>query len=642
MADDFNIDDVLGQFEKQPAKAASKSSFDIDKILSDFGVKSEPLPKDIKKVIIDTSPKPPISGVSKEASDEFNQTVPTQTGGENPRRLLPATSVQESMAEHGIAAKALLGSAAADLETGHPYKGAGKAALGLLAGAASPVTGAIEGAVATPITDITGSKDIGDRAAFVAGSAIPVVPGGSAVVKALPKNKALSTLVENIGQENLPAVVSAMKANPRLAPADLSPRVLQDTQHLFTSEGPQIDYLAKTSADRMASSKGAINSAYDTNAGISPDLAKKMSDLAASSKKVGETKINPAVTNAGAVDITNTLAKIDEVLKPGVHSVVTGETSLPLTAIKKELVQIKNMLANDKEMRTGAPDLHKFQAGLRRQAEGLKNSASGAEREMGNALMNIRNSLVSDIDKAAGGNYKPALSSYRDEMNITEAFKDGYEGLFSSSKKMENTPSFTKQWFDGLNDFEKQAAREGARAAIATEIGVAKNPALVGESLMRSDFNKAKLEILFGKDEAGKLIKLLQDERNIANTHNKIVEGSQTAMRSASKSQFALPTKTEVMKSAPAVAMTEGANFFLGGTPGFGSAILAGAKGAAMAKDAIRMKLAREHNAQYAKYALPTEGPSRDELIRRLEARMTGPKPSLLSRSATAASKIIP
>ena len=640
MPDDFNIDDILSGFSVKSSKQP-KADFDIDKILSDFNVTPEAkaIPDATKRVVIDTSPKPPISGVSKERSDEINS-YPLNPGGENPRRLLPTTSIQQSMAEHGIAAKELLGEAASDFETGHPYKGAAKTALGLVSGALSPITGAIEGGISTPIADITGSKDIGDRAGFIAGSAIPIIPGGSAVVKALPKNKALSTLVENIGQENLPAVVSAMKSNPRLAPADLSPRVLQDTQHLFTQDGPQIDYLAKTSANRMASSKGAINEAYDTTAGISPDLAKKMDDLASASKKIGNEKINPAVAGAGPVDITNTLAEIDKVLKPGVNQVITGESSLPLTAVKKELAQIKTMLANDKEMRTGAVDLHKFQAGLRRTAEGLKNSSSGADREMGNALMNIRNSLVSDIDKAAGGKYKPALSSYRDEMNITEAFKDGYEGLFSSSKKMENTPSFTEKWFNGLSEHEQQAAREGARAAIATEIGVAKNPALAGERLMRSDFNKAKLETLFGKEEAVTLIKKLEDERTIANTHNKIVEGSQTAMRSASKQQFALPTKTEVLKTAPAVAATEAANFFIGGTPGFGSAVLGTAKLGAMGKDAIRMKLAREHNAQYAKYALPTEGPSRDELIRQLEARISKPKPSMLTELR--ASTIVP
>ena len=76
--------------------------------------------------------------------------------------------------------------------------------------------------------------------------------------------------MESIGPENLSTVVKEMKANPRLAPADLSPKVLQDTQHLFANDGPQINYLATTSANRMATRRSAVEEAYDTAGGISP------------------------------------------------------------------------------------------------------------------------------------------------------------------------------------------------------------------------------------------------------------------------------------------------------------------------------------------------------------------------------------
>src|SRR6185312_3063247 len=100
---------------------------------------------------------------------------------------------------------------------------------------------------------------------------------------------------------------------------------------------------------------------------------------------------------------------------------------------------------------------------------------------------------------------------------------------------------------------------------IATEIGTARNPALAGESFSRSDFNQEKLAVLFGKEEAAKLVKTLQEERTIANTHNKIIEGSQTAMRSASKSQFAMPTPTEVGRAMLPTAILEGSNVLAGG-----------------------------------------------------------------------------
>jgi hypothetical protein len=527
-----------------------------------------------------------------------------------------------------------------DLQTGHPYKGIGKTALGAFQAATSPVSGAIEGGIADPITDITGNPSIGNRAGFVAGMAVPVVPGASAVAKIIPKNKAFSTLVENIGRENLPAVVKAMKENPRLAPADLSPRVLQDTQHLFTQDGPQIDYLAKTSADRMAGRKGAIVSAYDTTGGVAPDLAQKMLDLSNAAKKVGSEQINPLVKAAKPVDVSSTVDNINAILKPGVMSKISEGSTLALPEVKQALSAAKTWLTNGKELRTGAEDLHDIQKALRRQGYALTKSSNSGEREIGNALLKVRNDLVADIDKASPG-YSKALENYRDEMHIGDAFKTGHDNIFTSSKKIENDPSFVKKWFDGLTEHEQEAAKEGARAAIYTEMGAAKNAALAGESIARSDFNKAKMEILFGKEEAKALLDKLDVERAIANTHNKVVEGSQTAMRSASKQQFALPTKTEVMKSAPAVAATEAANFFMGGYPGIGSGLLAGAKAGAMAKDAVKMALARNHNAQYAKYALPTEGPSRDELIRALEAQIPGPKKSLAVRGANALSRIV-
>jgi hypothetical protein len=645
---EFNIDDVISGFEGKSASKAKSSALDIDSLLSGFK-SSEPVVVEApKQKAINTEPKPPISGLSKESSDEINSQRASK-GGANPRRMLPTTNIQESMANAGIAAKDLLGEAAIDATTGHPYKALGKGLLGIISAAASPVSGAIEGGFGTPLTDITGNKSFGDRAALLANTAVPIIPSANTISKvsaALPilnrlsnykKNKAFSDLVESIGSENLPMVVREMRNNPRLAPADLSPSVLQDTQSLFVKDvAPEtVNYLKNTSAARMGSSKDAIDMAYDTSTGVSVDLAKKMDDLAKAARKVGDDQINPLIKNAKPVNVNKTLEEIDAVLKPGVMAKVTSESELPLTSVKKELAQVRAFLANKSEMRTDADQLNRFQSNLRVTAENLLKSTDGQSKNLGNQLLKVRKNLIDDIDAATPG-YKNALSAYRDEKNIADAFKEGYDGLFSSSKKMENTPSFVKKWFDGLSDAEKQAAREGARASIATEIGVARNPALAGERLSRSDFNQEKLRILFGEEEANKLIKALADERKIADTHNKVIENSQTAMRTASKEKFALPTKQEIGQGLVVGAGLETANILAHGYPGIGTAMLTGAKVANDLKHAISTKIARERNAQYAKYALPTEGPSRDELIRALEAAIPKPKLNLMSKARLA------
>lgn len=619
----MDLNSIISAIEgSKPVEKAG--SIDVDAILKEFNIKED---KPVAKAAKVNNPypentydpRPSVSGVSKESSDELKNT--------RQKKGLPTESfdlTSPSAYEHHVAGKEMFSSGVEDLTTGHPYKGLAKTAFGGLMVAGAPASGIIEDTIGKYGNKL--GPGFGDRAAVIASGAVPVVPGAGAAIKILPKTKSLRTLVENIGPENIPMVVKEMKANPRLAPADLSPRVLQDAQHLFANDGPQINYLKNTSDARMASRRSVMEEAYDTAGGISPNLAQKITDLANAAKKVGNEKIQPALNAAKPVDISNTLEAIDATLKPGVLKI--GD-SVPLTEVKKQLINIRNDLRASKEY--DAKDLHRFQSGLRETAERLMRSASGSDQSVGKALMDVRNSLVSDIDKSAKG-YKEALSSYRDEMHITEAFKEGHDKIFNSSKKIENDPSFTKKWFDGLSNYEKQAAREGARAAIYTEMGVAKNPALAGESIARSDFNKAKMEILFGKEETDKLLKTLNDERTIANTHNKIVEGSQTAMRAASKAQFALPTATQVGSTLLPASIVEGANILAGGIGGLGTAAYMGLKGGNAAKDAIKMKLAREHNAQYAKLALPTEGPSRDELIRQLEAFIPQPKMTMLNK----------
>ena len=60
-----------------------------------------------------------------------------------------------------------------------------------------------------------------------------------------------------------------------------------------------------------------------------------------------------------------------------------------------------------------------------------------------------------------------------------------------------------------------------------------------------------------------------------------------------------------------------------------------------MAKDKIKLALAKEANSQYAKMALPTEGPERDALIQSLQAAIPGPKQSVVRRGIHTLSRLV-
>ena len=330
-------------------------------------------------------------------------------------------AVGKAIKDAAISGAELAGQGVTDYRAGDKFKGVGEVGLGGLVAATSPISGTLKAAVEEPVTQITGNPNIGERASFVTGALVPAVPSAKVISKIAPKNSSFRTLVESIGEENIPNVIREMKSNPRLTPADLSPKVMQDTQHLFTVDGPHINKLAKATENRANTAKDAVNNIYDMNIGVSPDLTKKISDLARGIEEVGKKEIQPALDSASRVNISDTLTLLDDVLEPAKGKI---GNSVQLTSIKKELNNIRNSLRRSKEY--DANELHKYQSSLRAQAEGLKKSSSGEERQLGKALMDVRISLVNDIDKAAGGKYKPALSNIRDRYDLANSFQNGY------------------------------------------------------------------------------------------------------------------------------------------------------------------------------------------------------------------------
>ena len=731
--------------------------------------------------------RPPISGVSETASNEINA-QPAKAGGVNPReqaliegiRNLP-NNVGNAIVKDFKEGTETVGEGVSDILSNKPASGIGKVGLGALSTLVSPISGTSKEVIAKPVTELTGNKQAGDIAEIALTGGLPITKATKATIAAIPKNKALKTLVESIGPENAGAVAKAMRENPRLTPADLSPKVKQDVQSLFVNDGPHINYLANRVTERAEGAKAAVEGAMDSSLGATVNAVDKVNELKQNIRNVGSQKIQPALEKAGPVDVTPVVKSIDDILKPGVNSVISNETQLASPEVNKQLELIRKYLTDDKSMRSDPAQLHQIQSALRSKAEAMLSSSSGQDRQIGSALMKVRNGIVDAIDAAtvngkqspikalpsgsslavppaptldnmkslskvesvplssvkntqdkmdwdkfnkgehpaplikgyedkpiavkkengeylifdghhrsvkaindgqknmdmyvvnakdyapefAGrkaaksnisddellkqlgdipvtrqeGSYKKALGNYRDEFHIQDAFEHGHDAIITNSKSITNRPEFFKEWVKKASPEELEAAKEGARIAIDTQINGFKHAARRGTDVGEVEFNRQRIEALFGKEEADKLFTKLKHEREIADTNNKIVQGSQTAMRSASKEAFALPEKTDSLKNlvgpAAAEAINLGGMYLSGGSiPGAGVAAYGAMKGATAVKDAISLKLAREHNARYSKYAMPEAG-AREELIQALEAVASKPpKQSIVRRAA--------
>src|SRR5690606_37320513 len=174
-----------------------------------------------------------------------------------------------------------------------------------------------------------------------------------------------------------------------------------------------------------------------------------------------------------------------------------------------------------------------FQSALRAKAEDLLSSANGQDRQRGYAMMNVRNQVVDAIDAAGEtpGSSKAALAKYRDVNDVNDAFKKGQLVTRNRLGNLDDNPAYWEEWISKATPAELEAAREGARLAVAHQMSSIPNAARKGMTIPEIEFNSEKLKLLFGKEEVEKMAKALADEKKIADTNSKLFQNSQTAMR---------------------------------------------------------------------------------------------------------------
>jgi len=226
---------------------------------------------------------------------------------------------------------------------------------------------------------------------------------------------------------------------------------------------------------------------------------------------------------------------------------------------------------------------------------------------------------------------------------VGDAFSRGLDILRTrtGSAGLEDRPEFWKQWFDGATAAEKEAAKQGARVAIDTQINAVRSAAAKGASIPDVGFNRDRLEILLGKAETDKLAQVLKDEQRIAQTNAKLFAGSQTAPRAV------VNKLTEVTQVTPGISLTTpmaiGGGYSLGGLPGAaaGASLSLGRMGIQkgfQVRDVVRNKLMAEAISSGAglENALASVGAGN-----RVGSKLQGSSSRLLSATGPAVNPLI-
>jgi hypothetical protein len=442
--------------------------------------------------------------------------------------------------------------------------------------------------------------------------------------KAGPSAQAVNKLVAAIGPENVPAAVERLKANPRLAVADVSDPVRTMAQGLIDPGQPKAqNTIVSAVKDRVASAPDVANTAYTQAMGPTPDVLKMVKGLKDRARAAGKQAIQPALDNAGLVDTTSVIKAIDDKLQPGVNPLLNPKSELPLSAEQEELARFKQQLVSGNgEQLFDASRLHRIQSDMGDRAFELTQSPNPKDRLLGRELRDMNEKLIDAIDTASGGAYRPARQKFKNEKDVEAAFESGFDTLKNRSGlegATTDSPTAFAEWMKKATPEEVVARKLGTRADIDQKINATRNPALSAEQITRIPYNRDKLEMLFGEDEAGRLIRTMNDAREQSLTNNKLLAGAKTAETQAGQRALAVPKVgggNPMQYFAPVAAEMLGEGY---GLPGVGLAATTALKGAHLGIQKLGKMNALARNTEFAKAAMAT-GQPRAALINKLMA----------------------
>lgn len=447
-------------------------------------------------------------------------------------------------------------------------KGAGLGTKMVYGGAAGAGIGGAQGAASskdwTDLPQVAKDAAFGSGAGLVLGGAMPA----AAKAAGAGYNAAANLVRGRVEGMSRPAgnhLIGAMEADgpaavqarlqelgPDAMLVDAGPALLGKGQGaaLNSDEGRSVLTNALTTRDKGTNARirsdvdAAIGPAQDEGALTASDRIRRL-------REEGDAKSYPvALQNAPPVKIapimTELIDRIDQApVGSPEHKALSAVQTMLTKKVKTPLVDSEGFpqydnLGQEKFVdvpvsHDDAGILHKAKVAIDNYVEhnqpglGLQPGAlNGQQAALKQVRYQLNSALEDQVPGYANANRQSAALAKR-----VEAVQAGTQYL--GNGKTTPTPERFAFDFQGLDHGEKIALAKGSRAEIDRVLGTKANDlqALRGELQGEGGYNAAKLATVHGQEAADQLVATV--DRNLAfrNTHNKVVENSQTAQRQA-------------------------------------------------------------------------------------------------------------
>lgn len=304
------------------------------------------------------------------------------------------------------------------------------------------------------------------------------------------------------------------RLGPNAALADASQEWLGVAQGAAARPGSRsavVDALTARDAGKNARLQGAV----DANLGEAPTPSWQDARIKGNQRALGPV-YDRAVAGQPPIDVNiGLLQKVDDALLNA-----KGEKETALKAVRETLL-----------MKNGQPDIS---------ADGLHNTRQALDFLINETWKDAprKQALAQDyrsaVDAALKGNIKRfgrLDSAYAEMANQREMLEKG--GSVFDTGKTAIRPEELNSVINNNRPASNRMLSAGARAEIDRIVGNNANDVAKLNSLLKGegDWNREKLRLLFGRDKADDVLRVLDAERVMENTKRLVVDGSQTAPR---------------------------------------------------------------------------------------------------------------
>lgn len=137
-------------------------------------------------------------------------------------------------------------------------------------------------------------------------------------------------------------------------------------------------------------------------------------------------------------------------------------------------------------------------------------------------LTTLKNDIVKFADNVSP-EYAQARQAFQGPTQVINALEDGQK-VFSNSL----TPQQLSRDLAALDDASREAYIQGARQQVQNVMGTARNDANAARALFDKGYNREKLTLLLGAEEANNLIRSIDAENAFVGTRGAVLGGSNT------------------------------------------------------------------------------------------------------------------